>query len=167
MADHLPKRFSINDVGCGHGDLFTYLTEQHNKSVTNYWGYDLSQRVLNNISDEIKSNSKVSFYCISGPNLLHTADYSVANGIFNTNFRISFRKQHLRAFEEVIHGMWTKSIHGVAFNVLVRQERQPYDGLFYFDQSYIEDFLASSFTDKFEVRSDYDPIDVSFFVTKT
>ena len=35
------------------------------------------------------------------------------------------------------------------------------------DQSYIEDFLANNFTDKFEVKSNYDPVDVTFFASKT
>lgn len=167
IADLLPNRCSINDVGCGHGDLLVFLTDEYGKSISNYWGYDLSQSVLNNISGVTKNRKEASFYHIVGPNLLFTAEYSIASGIFNTNFRLSFRNQHLRSFEQVLSAMWGKSSTGIIFNVLVRKVKEPYDGLFYFDQSYIEDFLATNFTDKFEVRSNYDPIDVTFFVSKT
>ncbi len=167
IAELLPDSVSVNDVGCGHGDLLLYLTDERKKSIPQYWGYDLSQSVLNNVPDHIKSRSEASFYHISGPELLFSADYSIASGIFNTNFRLSLRSQHLSLFEEVIANMWNKSTQGLIFNVLTRQIRESYDGLFYFDQSYIEDFLTKNFTDKFEVRSNYDPIDVTFFASKT
>ena len=167
IAEILPQHCSVNDVGCGHGDLWTYLTEKAEKSISNYWGYDLSQSVLNNISDHIKKRKEVSFYHVSGPGPLFTADYSIASGIFNTNFRISLRQQHLNTFEQVLSAMWDKSTQGIIFNVMTRKEKESYDGLFYFDQSYIEDFLANHFTDKFEVKSNYDPVDVTFFASKT
>lgn len=167
IADLLPADCSINDVGCGHGDLLLFLFDKQDKCITNYWGYDLSQRILNNIPEALKSRKEVSFYHINGPNLLFTADYSVASGIFNTNFRLSRRKHHLTAFEEVLNAMWEKSNQGIIFNLLIRKKKESYDGLFYFDQSYVEDFLAKNFTDKFEVKSNYDPVDVTFFASKT
>lgn len=163
----LSDRVSINDVGCGHGDLLVYLAEEKGKTITHYWGYDLSRRVLNNVPEHIQSRKEVSFYHISGPQLLHTADYSIASGIFNTNFRLSLRSWHLTSFEEVLSGMWAKSAQGIIFNILTRQSKESYDGLFYFDQSYVEDFIANNFTDKFEVKSNYDPVDVTFFASKT
>lgn len=167
ISECLPQHCSINDVGCGHGDLWTYLSEKRGKNISQYWGYDLSQNVLNNIPDHLKRRQELSFYHITEPDLLFTADYSIASGIFNTNFRISLRKHHLRAFEQVLEAMWERSNCGIIFNVLTRKEKEPYDGLFYFDQSYIEDFLARNFTDKFEVKSNYDLVDVTFFASKT
>ncbi len=167
IANLLPDHCSLNDVGCGHGDLFLFLANEQGKSITHYWGYDLSQSILNNISNAVKNKKETSFYHINGPDLLFTADYSIASGIFNTNFRLSLRKQHLAAFEEVLIAMWEKSKQGIIFNLLTRKEKESYDGLFYFDQSYVEDFLAKNFTDKFEVKSNYDPVDVTFFASKT
>lgn len=167
IGESLPDNCSVNDVGCGHGDLLSFLSDEQGKYITNYWGYDLSQSILNNIPDAMKNRKEASFYHIKGPDLLFTADFSVASGIFNTNFRLSRRKRHLINFEEVLKAMWGKSNQGIIFNLLTREKRESYDGLFYFDQSYVEDFLAKNFTDKFEVKSNYDPVDVTFFASKT
>lgn len=166
IAACLAPACSLNDIGCGHGDLMAYLHQRDEQFVTSYVGYDVAKEILEHVPASLQSLVHVSFRHITDPFEMQLADYSVANGIFNNNWRTTLRKHHLAVFEEVVRAMWARSMHGIVFNVLIRQKREPYDGLFYFDQSYVEDFLKAEIHPSFQLIDGYDPDDRTFFVQK-
>lgn len=166
IANLLEPGVSINDVGCGHGDLFHFLTNDDRDFLSFYVGYDLSGKILENVPISIREHPRAAFHCISNPHEILQADYSIASGIFNNNFLTTLKRQHYSLFEEVILAMWEKSNTGIIFNLMVRQRKESYDGLFYFDQAYIEDFLSSAISPQFQITDDYDSVDRTFFVQK-
>ena len=49
---------------------------------------------------------------------------------------------------------------------MIRQTKESYDGLFYFEADYLQDFLTSSFGAPFEIIDTYDPVDRTYVVRK-
>jgi SAM-dependent methyltransferase len=71
--------FSINDFGCGYGELAVYLS-QHGLD-TMYIGYDISSGMIDAAREHTRGMSGCTF--TGKVEELSVADYTVASGLFN------------------------------------------------------------------------------------
>jgi SAM-dependent methyltransferase len=74
-----PRDFSVNDLGCGYGSFFDYLTSQYGQFQYN--GFDLSADMIAAAQLRFAVNDKVRFAVGREPDTV--ADYGIASGIFN------------------------------------------------------------------------------------
>lgn len=72
-------RFSLNDLGCGYGALFDFLSLAFNDFT--YHGFDISEAMIDAAKEKHAATDKAHFSVSSKPDEI--ADYSVASGIFN------------------------------------------------------------------------------------
>jgi hypothetical protein len=73
--------FALNDVGCGYGALFSYLTKYHSETDIDYLGFDVSSAMIYQADSLQRDLTRAGFVVAKvSPRI---ADYSVASGIFN------------------------------------------------------------------------------------
>jgi SAM-dependent methyltransferase len=74
-SDH----FSVNDLGCGYGALYDFLT--HKYTSFSYFGSDVSKSMIQAAENRYQGKINTRFELSSEPGQI--ADYSIASGIFN------------------------------------------------------------------------------------
>lgn len=72
-------RFSINDFGCGYGELAVYLAQRGLDST--YVGFDISPAMVGAALEHTRDHAGCTF--TSNLTELPVADYTVASGLFN------------------------------------------------------------------------------------
>lgn len=107
------KHFSINDLGCGYGALYDFLTQKYESFA--YAGVDVSENMIRSAEQRYQATSKARFVLASEPEQI--ADYGVASGIFNVRLRRSDDEwwAHLEATLDILD---RTSLFGFAFNCL-------------------------------------------------
>lgn len=107
------KHFSINDLGCGYGALYDFLTQKYESFA--YAGVDVSENMIRSAEQRYQATSKARFVLASEPEQI--ADYGVASGIFNVRLRRSDDEwwAHLEATLDILD---RTSFFGFAFNCL-------------------------------------------------
>lgn len=105
--------FSVNDLGCGWGAYFEYLTAHHRNF--NYVGIDVAEAMVHAARRRFAGEARARFDHGSVPSGLQ--DYTVASGIFNVRFDCSDVQwfEHLCATLDVLD---RASRLGFAFNCL-------------------------------------------------
>jgi SAM-dependent methyltransferase len=81
----LNGHFSINDLGCGYGALYDFLSHEHDSFI--YSGFDISEDMIISAKNRNQEKSKVRFVFSNKPD--QVADYGVASGIFNVRINYS------------------------------------------------------------------------------
>ena len=112
---------SIFDFGCGYGALLSYLSKEIN--VGFYYGYDISQAMLDEASKLFSTNEKIlwsTYFPID-----KTFDYSFLSGIFNVRNDISDDnwKNYIIETLDRISKITSK---GFSFNILTRYSDQEF-----------------------------------------
>ncbi len=79
-----PEPFSLNDLGCGTGDLIALLDERFGQYA--YYGYDVLAEMIELATRQYGNRPNASFSVITGASDMQEADYSVASGIFNLRY---------------------------------------------------------------------------------
>lgn len=107
------KHFSINDLGCGYGALYDFLTQKYESFA--YAGVDVSENMIRSAEQRYQATSKARFVLASEPEQI--ADYGVASGIFNVRLgRLDDEWwAHLEATLDILD---RTSLFGFAFNCL-------------------------------------------------
>lgn len=70
---------SANDIGCGYGAMFAFLTQRH--ADVDYCGCDISPDMVDAARRQFGSDTRATF--VTGSRPRRTADYGFASGIFN------------------------------------------------------------------------------------
>jgi SAM-dependent methyltransferase len=158
--------FTINDLGCGVGDLVFFLNEKEGYDFK-YFGYDVLEEMITNAKKIQANTSYTSFFQISQLNDLQIADYTVASGIFNARHGISDEhwKSHIL---ETIKFMNLKSKKGFAFNALTSysDKHLMVDELFYADPLWLFDYCKRNFSRHVALLHDYGIYDFTILVRK-
>jgi SAM-dependent methyltransferase len=107
------EKFSINDLGCGYGELALYLREANYNFK--YFGYDLSGKMITEAENRLSSIPNVTL--IKNSNLETKCDFTVASGIFNVKIDIQIPtwQAHIYNTLNMIH---ENSARGFSFNIL-------------------------------------------------
>lgn len=143
--------FTVNDLGCGYGAMFTYLSETFPNNLTSYYGYDISDNML----DEAKKHtidSRAMF--IKSSITTKSADFSFVSGTFNVKYDSSddawcdYIKNTLLQISE-------KSKRGFSFNLLSNYVDWKEPHLYYGDPLFFFDFCKKNISKKVNVIHDY------------
>jgi len=153
---------SINELGCGYGELFKYL-ENNEFEFEQFNGYDISQPMLDSCKKYLNSPQKVYLYHHSS--LKTKADYSLTSGIFNTPFQ-NDREIWEKYIENTLKNMYEYSNKGISFNFLTTYVDFKSDNLFYKNPSDILDFCLKNFGKKVVIYHDYNLFEYTVIVKK-
>lgn len=161
VIERMDEEISINDLGCGYGELFKHMLEKSFK-ISTFHGYDISQKMIDAAETYIKNknvvfhlNSRITFNC----------DYSFASGIFNVKFeeKDSDWQEYI---EETLFNLNEYSEKGFAFNLLTKYVDYKQPHLFYGDPVYFFDFCKRNFSKFVSVFHDYPLYEWTIIVKK-
>lgn len=157
---------SLNDFGCGHGDLALYAEKKGLKDV-DYHGYDMFRGMVDKAIDMYGENARRKFVHISQPGEMREADYTVASGVLNIRFGIS-DEDWLKYIHEMITLFNARSKKGFAFNALTSYSDREYmrPELYYTDPCKLFDFCKRTFSRNVALLHDYDEYDFTIIVRK-
>ena len=144
--------FSINELGCGYGELFKYLNE-NNFNVERFNGYDISKPMLDSCRIYNHDNDKITLF--NKPKIESKADFTITSGIFNVpcgNDKESWEKY----VKETLENMFEFSNKGIAFNLLTSFVDYEADNLYYGSPTHFFDFCKKKFSNKVTLIHDYD-----------
>lgn len=107
---------SLNDLGCGYGELATFLHQRYPRASVDYLGIDLSPAMVQRARRRHRGDPATRFAV--GRTCQRQADYSVASGIMNVQLGFS-----LSLWEDFVRGilldMHCHSRQGFAVNFCV------------------------------------------------
>lgn len=156
---------TILDVGCGRGDLFAFLKEEHEDVFldSNYYGIDYNPVII---------ESGKSKYGIDN---IHVKDFNSFtlenkyNWVIACNFFNAFNENQYDYLYNCIDKMYNLCNIGIAFNVITNQADITIDqeNLFStYDQGKILNHISLTYK-KVVVRSDYLLGDTTYFIFKS
>lgn len=109
------RDYSLNDVGCGYGALYSFLRRRNRSHQVDFMGTDLSAEQIAAATKRWRHRPFVNFRVAR--DAVRIADYSVASGTFNVRLSTS-----AEAWEILIHeslaSMRQMSLKGFAVNFL-------------------------------------------------
>lgn len=158
--------YSINDFGCGLGDLSRYM-EMNGYGNFSYIGYDMFDSMVTKAKQLHGERSRSDFKRIASPHDMEVADYTVASGVLNIRFGIS-DSDWLAFIKETISVFNTKSGKGFAFNALTKYSDKEYmqRDLYYADPCELFDFCKQNFSKNVALLHDYQEYDFTIIVRK-
>jgi SAM-dependent methyltransferase len=158
--------FSINDLGCGSADLYSYLKASEYNSFF-YNGYDTLIEMYEFAKEKYTNEKNIAFYHIDNAKELQPADYTIASGIFNLKYSES-NENWLKYIMGTIDAMNNASVRGFAFNMLTSYSDKEFmkDHLYYSDPLYFFDYCKISFSKNVALLHDYNEYDFTILVRK-
>jgi cyclopropane fatty-acyl-phospholipid synthase-like methyltransferase len=143
------------DVGCGRGDLLSYL-EKTGRAPAQYCGVELLPEIAKYARDN-HAGATVLVGDLSGVDA-PPVDYAVSSGMFNLMIA-----NHDEWMKRTLARMWSLARHGVAFNVISERAPEHRAGQYYAKPDY---WLAwcQSLTPYVVLRHDYAIHDMTFFL---
>jgi SAM-dependent methyltransferase len=158
--------FSVNDLGCGTGDFFNFLSSFYGKKFK-YYGYDIMEDMISIAKEKLRTKPQVQLLKIISAEEMMQADYTVASGIFNLKFS-SEEHNWLYYILSTLKNMDIKSKKGFAFNILTKYSDKDYmqDHLYYADPCFLFDYCKRNFSKNVALLHDYDQYDFTIIVRK-
>ena len=158
--------FSINDLGCGTGDLLPFLAS-HQFRDFRYIGYDVLDSMLELAARQHGNNKQAAFIKVSGAGELLPADYTVASGIFNLKYSSS-ENEWIGYITSTLEHMNEKSKRGFAFNMLTKYSDKEFmeDQLYYGDPLFFFDHCKKMYSRNVALLHDYNEYDFTILVRK-
>lgn len=161
-ADAAGGAVSVNDLGCGYGGFFQYLTELPVMRESRYIGYDISQEMIDACNARI-SDPRARF--VRNMCATEIADYSFACGTFNLTGGAA--PEDWRPYvEESLKHLWGRTRKALAFNMLRIDEEEKFDGLFYVEPQYFADFCRRHLAADVTMIDERPLPDVTYFVRR-
>ena len=155
--------FSINDLGCGYGALYDFLSRQ--KKEFTYLGIDISSCMVLAAQQRYKEKPEARFVLGSEPDQL--ADYSVASGIFNV--RMDRSDVEWQSYLEATLDILDRTTRlGFAFNCLTSYSDtdKMRDYLYYADPCVLFDLCKRRFSRNVALLHDYGLYEFTILVRK-
>jgi SAM-dependent methyltransferase len=150
---------NILDVGCGFGDLFSYLSDSGIK-INSYIGIDIAESAIN-LCKQKHSNQKFFLTDIFSYEP-KDIDYCIASGIF---FLPSDDWDNYVV--ELINKMFEISSKGVSVNFLSTYSLNPDNESFYANPSHVLDLIQSRISVNSVLRHDYRQNDFTVYIYKS
>lgn len=122
---------TVNDWGCGYGAMFKYLDALPSIKLLNYYGYDISKKMLS-ATEKYINDERAEW--IDSQHIIHEADYSFVSGTFNIRFEAN-DKLWTKYIEETLMQLAKMSKQGFAFNLLSMYVDWKEEHLYYGDRS--------------------------------
>lgn len=155
--------FSLNDLGCGYGALYDYLTSRYENYV--YSGCDVSDDMIRVAETRYARETNLLFTVAGEPQAM--ADYGIASGIFNVRLGHSDEqwREHLQATLDILNRTTKK---GFAFNCLTSYSDadKMRDYLYYADPCALFDFCKRRYSRHVALLHDYGLYEFTILVKK-
>jgi len=155
--------FSINDLGCGYGAYFDFLSAGYADFF--YFGYDISESMIDAATARNSGRKNACFSVGSKPREI--ADYGVASGIFN----VRLERNNEEWWEYVcstLDLLDQTSRRGFSFNCLTSysdaDKMKPY--LYYADPCRVFDLCKRKYSRNVALLHDYDLYEFTIGVRK-
>jgi SAM-dependent methyltransferase len=157
------QEFSINDLGCGYGALYAFLSQQFEQIF--YTGIDVSEDMINAAEQRYQNESKTRFIIASEPDKI--ADYSVASGIFNVRLGRS-DAEWCAYLENTLDILNRTSRKGFSFNCLTSYSDldKKKDYLYYADPCALFDLCKRKYSRNVALLHDYELYEFTILVRK-
>lgn len=162
VIEEKDKPFSVNDLGCGYGSMFSYFND-NSFNVSKYNGYDISDDMLKVAKEKIGDDVKVKLF--KNSKLKSKSDYSFVSGIFNVKFEEE-DEIWKKFIEDTLKNLYSYSTKGFAFNVLTSFVDYKENHLYYADPMYFFNFCKKNFSKKISLIHDYDLWEWTMIVKK-
>jgi SAM-dependent methyltransferase len=158
------RSFSLNDLGCGYGSLYEFLSRRH--AAFSYSGVDVSEDMIRVARQRHRDAPNARFVVSSEPEQL--ADYCVASGIFNVRLQRPDSEwlEHIGATLDMLDG---KSSMGFAFNCLTSYSdaEKMRDDLYYADPCLLFDLCKRRYSRNVALLHDYGLYEFTILVRKS
>jgi SAM-dependent methyltransferase len=157
--------FSLNDLGCGYGELATFLRQRYPEANVDYLGTDLSPAMVQRARRRHRGDRPTRFAI--GRTCGRQADYSVASGIMNV--RLGFSLPLWEGFvRNILLDMHRNSLRGFAVNFCSsrRPDLRP-DELYCSPPDQWVSYCEEAFGCSVEVVSDYGLREYTLLVRRT
>lgn len=157
-----PAGFSVNDLGCGYGALYEFLSSRYQSFF--YSGFDISKEMIQ-AADQRYSSVNAHFLVSHQPEII--ADYGVASGIFNV--RLDRSDDEWGAyFESTLDTLERTSRLGFAFNCLTSysDKEKMRDYLYYADPCVLFDYCKRRYSRNVAMLHDYNLYEFTILVRK-
>lgn len=162
VIDYKTDPISVNDLGCGYGELFRYLiTNKFN--ICKYIGYDISENMIVAAKNYLKNDSRVNFNLDNKIN--YFADFSVSSGIFNVKFEENDKVWN-EYILEILNNLNQYSSKGFSFNLLSKYVDYKEPHLFYGDPLYYWSYCRNHFSRYVSLLHDYQLFECTIVVKK-
>lgn len=158
-----PGTFSLNDIGCGYGALFDFLSEKY--TAFSYLGVDVSDSMIQAAEKRYQQSTQARFVATAVPDKL--ADYGIASGIFNV--RLGHTNAEWRdCLEDTLNVLDRSSRLGFAFNCLTSysDEDKMRDYLYYADPCVLFDLCKRRYSHQVALLHDYGLYEFTILVRK-
>ena len=161
VVDDPGQPFTVNELGCGYGELFKYC-EENRFQLARFNGYDISEKMLVAAKDYINSN-KAFFY--KDATITTQADYTITSGIFN----VKFDNPHDSwddFIKATLKNMFASSTKGISFNLLTKYVDFEAENLYYADPAVYFDFCKTELSPYVTLLHDYKLYEWTILVRK-
>lgn len=132
------KGSTILDVGCGTGDLVSYLSD---KQIKEYTGIDVFAPAIEKAQEKFPQNKFITGDFLKY-NFRNKFDFVFCSGALTTNLKTD----NYEVLKSWIPKMWQVSKKGVVFNFLFADDSESSD-LFYFDQNRVLEICRTQIPD--------------------
>ena len=159
-----PKgRLFIADIGCGYGALARYIKTKKYYRRINYVGYDINKYLVNQCEKSITENW--ARFCVGDrPN--NTVEFSVMSGTYNLAPTKNVANWEMYVFN-CLNSCWSRSSHGMVFNLLVAEKPFISDGrIYYSNAERIRRYCSAGFGPTRVIRESALPKDATFIVMR-
>jgi SAM-dependent methyltransferase len=143
--------FAINDLGCGYGALFAYLSDEARFPISRYVGYDISEHMLAAARDQI-CDERAHF--VRASRATEEADYTFASGTFHVRLEAD-TAEWTDYVKDAIRDMASASRRGIAFNAMSVHVDWRDANLFYADPLEFLEFCRREISPRVALIHDY------------
>ena len=158
-SKNIDNEIRIADIGCGYGDLNSYLLQNFVKKFS-YKGYDINPQFIDYCKTLNKNNE--NFFSVSDYPL-ETCDFSIMNGTYN--YAIN---ENIRRWEKyLIHNLekcYKHSKIGIIFNLQHSKSTKIVNSIFYTSRFSMEEKLKRVFNVVNSFHFNTTPNDVYFVI---
>ena len=158
-SKNIDNEIRIADIGCGYGDLNSYLLENFVKKFS-YKGYDINPQFIDYCKTLNKNNE--NFFSVSD-HPLETCDFSIMNGTYN--YAIN---ENIRRWEKyLIHNLekcYKHSKIGIIFTLQHSKSTKIVNSIFYTSRFSMEEKLKRVFNVVNSFYFNTTPNDVYFVI---
>ncbi|WP_102795712.1 class I SAM-dependent methyltransferase [Bowmanella denitrificans] len=153
LLEQVSSPFSVLDYGCGYGSLAEYIDAIWENRITEYQGYDISEKMLEEARQTL-TNKPYPISLFNEPQIQSTADFGFVSGTFNVKFDAS-EKDWKSFIHDVLAQLNTHSNGGFAFNMLSTYVDWQEEHLYYSDPCYWFDYCKKHFSKYVSLIHDY------------
>ena len=153
---------TVNDLGCGYGAFFPFLTALPGIRIARFIGYDIAEGIVE-AARQRQPDPRAEF--VQSMVATHVADYSFASGTFNMKDTADERMWS-RYVKASLEHLWSRTRKGLAFNMLSRADRHKQRGLYYADANDYLDFCRRALSPRVSLRDNLPLADWTLYVRR-